>query len=345
MKILHLLNTNTFSGAENVVCTIIKNREKKHEMIYCSPDGPIKEKLFKEHIEFLPIKKLSYTEVKKAIKLFKPDIIHAHDNRATIIASLFSKKIKIISHIHGNNRIMNNLNIKSALFNFCSKRINKFIWVSDSSLNDYYFNQNLKNKSIVLYNVIDSNEIILKSKQYTINENFDLIYLGRIGYPKNPEKLIEVIKLIKKQKNNIKVAIVGDGEEREKIEELINNYNLRKNIKMYGFQSNPYPILNSSKIMIMTSIYEGTPMSALEAQLFGKPIISTPVDGLKKIIINDYNGYLTDNTNEMAIKICEWLNNSKIYKKLSINSFNQFNSFMNIEKYMNIISKLYNNGD
>ena len=114
--VLHILNTNELSGAENVVCTIIKNMDNNYKMIYCSPNGPISQKLKEENIIFSPLKKLSYKEVKKTIETIKPDIIHAHDNRATVIASLFSKKYKIISHIHGNNIIMNSFNAKSFLF-------------------------------------------------------------------------------------------------------------------------------------------------------------------------------------------------------------------------------------
>ena len=58
MKVLHLLQSNRFSGAENVVCQIIDmfRTDKDIEMVYCSPDGPIKETLTERKIRFVPLK-------------------------------------------------------------------------------------------------------------------------------------------------------------------------------------------------------------------------------------------------------------------------------------------------
>ena len=283
---------------------------------YCSPKGPISEKLNSENINYYSIKKLSYWEVKKIVKKFKPDIIHAHDNRATVIASLFSKKCKIISHIHGNNSIMNYKSLKTRLFDCCSKKVDKFIWVSDSSLNDYCYKENVINKSIVLYNTIDDKEIITKSKEFEIKQKYDLIFLGRLAYPKNPERLIEIINIVKNKKKDITLAIVGDGVDRIKIENMVKELSLEKNVTFYAFQKNPYPFLKKSKILLLTSLYEGTPMCALEAQSLGKPIIATPVDGLKKLIINDVNGYLTDDNNLFSQKIIEFLKKENRISKI-----------------------------
>ena len=121
MKILHLLSTNSFSGAENVVCQIINmfDSDKDIMMAYCSPDGKIKEKLQEKKIDFLPLNKLNYSSIKKAIMDFEPDIIHAHDIKATIYASLFSKKCKIISHVHGNSIDMRKNIFKIVAFPYC----------------------------------------------------------------------------------------------------------------------------------------------------------------------------------------------------------------------------------
>lgn len=335
-KILHILSSNQYSGAENVACTIINKLKNEYEMYYCSPNGPIKDKLAELNINYIPLNKLSYFEIKKVVNRVNPDVIHAHDNKATVLSSMFHNKCKVISHIHGNNKIMNTINIKTILFNTCSKHIDKFIWVSDSSFNGYCFNKKIENKSIVLYNVIDQDEIIRKSKLYKVSEEYDACFLGRLGYPKNVLRLIEIVNIIKKKKRNFKLAIVGDGPDREMIENKIKEYGLENNIKMFGYQSNPYPILKNSKLLVMTSIYEGTPMCALEAQALGKPIVATPVDGLKKIVINGYNGFLTDSNEKIAFEILmipEYKMESNVKKNfVNINS---------IEKYNMTIKEIY----
>ena len=195
---------------------------------------------------------------------------------------------------------MRTVNTKTILFNFASKFIDNIVWVSQSSYDDYVFHNKVSKKSIVLYNVIDKENLIIKSNEYACKSNFDLIFLGRLAYPKNPERLIEIVKLLKKEKKNISLAIVGDGVERNKLEKLVDNYKLSDNVTFFGFRNNPFPILKKSKILIMTSIYEGTPMVALEAQALGKPIVATPVDGLKRIVFTNENGFLYDDNEKLA---------------------------------------------
>lgn len=335
-RIMHLLSSNIYSGAENVACNIIKELNSKYDICYCSPKGNVSEKLKDYSIKYIGIKRMSYHEIKKAVDDFKPDIIHAHDNKATVFASFFYKKCKIISHIHGNNKIMNTKNIKSMIFNYISHNISKFIWVSNSAFNDYYYSDKIKDKSLILYNVIDDSEIYKKVKDYKVTKDYDLIYLGRLGYPKNPVRLLQIIEIIKSKNKNIRLAIVGDGEERVNLEKIVAEKKLEKNVEFFGYQKNPFPILFKSKIMIMTSLYEGTPMCALEAQALGKPIVATPVDGLKDIIKNGYNGYLVSDNNEFAEKI-----NKLLKMDLSENVLKSFKEKNNIKKYIDTIEKLY----
>ncbi len=342
-KVLYLLSSNKYSGAENVVSIIINNVKDEYECAYCSPDGPISESMAEREIEFLPLKKFSYSELKKVVNTYKPDIIHAHDYKASCLAALFHKKCKIISHIHGNNAKMRNKNIKSMIYILLSKYFSSIIWVSDSCFDDYAYSYKLKSKSTILYNVIDSKEVEKKAEAYNCKEEYDLIFLGRIAEQKNPQRLIKVIEMIRSIKKDIKVAIVGDGDLRPEVERLIKENKLEKNIKMFGFISNPYPILKMSKILIMTSRWEGTPMVALEAQSLGKPIISTPVDGLKKIIKNDYNGFLNDDDKKLRDRIIDLLLDNKKLKEISKNTIEQFLKYNDLKKYKKTIKEIYNN--
>lgn len=340
-RVLHLLASNKYSGAENVACTIIKNTKDEYDSIYCSPNGNIKNRLEEENIEYLPLKKLSFKEIKKAIKQFNPNIIHAHDFKASCLASIFYKKRKIISHVHINNKKMRKINLYSLLYNYVSKKFFHIFFVSQSAYDNYVFKKNVVNKSSILYNVIDKEEIFKKINEIKCNLEYDLIFLGRLVEQKNPERLIEIVKLLVKEQKNLKVAIVGDGDKKNIIKQLINLNNLNKNIDMLGFQQNPYPILNNSKLLIMTSFREGTPMVVLEALCLGKPIISTPVDGLKDIIKNNYNGYLINNNKEFAKTINEILKDENKLKKLSKNAIDYFNEYNNLNKYINAIKTYY----
>ena len=160
--------------------------------------------------------------------------------------------------------------------------------------------------------------------------------------PKNPIRLIEVANIIIKKNNKIRFAIIGDGEMKNKIQNMIDDYNLGDNVTMLGYQFNPYPYLKNAKILIMTSKYEGTPMCALEALSLGLIVVSTPVDGLKDIIIDKKNGFLLNSNEEIANKVLEILNDDILMEEMSKNSKKIFNQTNNINKYIEIMRKVYN---
>ena len=347
MKVLHLICTDVFSGAENVACQIINGfqNDKDFQLVYCSPSGPNEASLAERKVKHLKLNKFDYKSTKKAIEEFDPDIIHAHDIKASVMASLIcGNKTKIISHVHSNHENMRKVNIKTLMFNYCSKNFSKIIWVSQSAFDNYIFKDKVKEKSIILYNVINKKEIINSIENDNNKyEPFDIIYLGRLTYAKNPERLIKIIKNIKVKGYNIKAAIVGTGELYESIKELIDNFELNENVKLFGYVTNPYKILNNSRILVMTSRYEGTPMVALEAMALGKPIISTPTDGLKDIVKQNKNGYLSSNDSELEDAIISLLKDDKKLKEYSKNALQQFDEVSDINKYINKIRCIYNN--
>ena len=83
-RVLHLLPSGGYSGAENVVCTIIDN-DSKYDMLYCSPNGKINEILKERNIKHIDIGKLTPRNVKRVCDENDIDILHAHDYKASFI--------------------------------------------------------------------------------------------------------------------------------------------------------------------------------------------------------------------------------------------------------------------
>lgn len=101
-------------------------------MAYCSCDGHISKVLYEKEIKFIPLKTLNIKNLNKAIKLYRPDIIHAHDYKASFMVSLCNFKGKIISHLHNNSPEISKLSIKSILYSLTINKYEKIIAVSDS---------------------------------------------------------------------------------------------------------------------------------------------------------------------------------------------------------------------
>lgn len=349
MKVLHLLYSNSFSGAENVVCQIINMmKDEDIEMAYCSRDGQIREALKERNIEFYPIKKLSVNEVRRVISIYRPDIIHAHDMHASFIASLACRKIPFVSHIHNNAFDSRTINIKSVAYAVAAMNAKCIFWVSRSAFNEYKFHNCFKKKSRVLYNIIDINQLYEKMEMDTAEYGCDVIYIGRLTFEKNPQRLIKVLKLAIKIKPDLTAAIVGTGELENEIKKLVDEYGIENNIIFKGFQPNPLKMLHDSKVMIMTSRWEGTPMCVLEAMALGVPVVSTPTDGIKDLIHNGENGYLSDNDEELATQLVRIVEDNAEQMRLSEKQVADAKEYNRTDLYrdtiMSVYSDILNNG-
>lgn len=343
IKIMHLLQSNRFSGAENVVCQIINMMGSYNdiEMAYCSRDGQIREALYERNIEFLPIRNLTVKEVKRIIKEYKPDLIHAHDMRASFIGALACGNIPIISHIHNNNFDSRGISLKSIAYLYAALKAKHIFWVSDSSYEGYYFHNLFKKKSEVLYNIISIDNLYSKMALDNNNYDYDIVYLGRITEQKNPLRLMKICKEIVDQLPSVKIAVIGTGNLEDDTHKEAERLQLGSNVTFLGFQSNPYKVLHDSKLMIMTSLWEGTPMCVLEAMSLGVPVVSTPTDGVKIVVDNGKTGYL-DETDEGLVNSCKTiLTDTMLRENMSDASIKRAKELMDIEKYKKRIKNAY----
>lgn len=341
MRVLHVLASNQYSGAENVVCQIMAIFDGQVEMAYCSPDGKIRETLKDRSIMFYPLRKLSIKQLKRVIKNYQPDVIHAHDMRASFVVSKSAGKIPYISHIHNNAFNSRGISLKSIAYLFAGLKAKHIFWVSESSFKGYKFCHFLKKKSSVLYNIIDVDALYQKVEEDKNTYAYDIVYLGRLTYPKAPQRLIEILAKVIQKRPNIKIAIIGTGDLESETKSFAKQLKIDNNIDFLGFLSNPYKILCNSKVMIMTSRWEGTPMCALEAMALGIPIVSTPVDGLCKLIEDGKNGYLSNDDDVLVERMLDIIDNMDIQKALSTNAIEKARKINDATSYKAVLEKHY----
>ena len=343
--IMHVLCSNRYSGAENVVCQIINmfRTNPDYEMVYCSPDGEICDALEERGVCFFPIQRVSVPELKKAIASINPTIIHAHDMRAGFMAALACGRIPLISHVHNNNFDSRKPTLKAVLYSYSAHKAKHIFWVSQSSFDGYCFHKGLEEKSTVLYNVIDSKQLVEKAQMAEHQECYDIVYLGRLTPQKKPQRLVGVLWQIIQKNDGIRAAIIGTGELEEETKALIAQNSLEHNVHMLGFISNAYGILRNAKLMIMTSRWEGTPMCALEAIALGVPIVSTPTDGLKELVEDGMTGYLSDEDENLAEACLNVCGNAVLRKKISDNTLASAKGKLNVDTYRKKLQVVYEN--
>lgn len=342
MKVMHVLNSRIYSGAEKVVCQIIHAFQGEVEMVYCSPESDIvREMVEGQGVTYLPMKTMSVSELSRVIREQKPDLIHAHDMRAGFFSALCCGKIPLVSHIHNNAYDARGLSAKTVGYLLAGFRAKHIFWVSQSSFDGYAFHKLFAKKSSVLYNVIDTDEIYTKLSQDSNSYDYDLIYVGRLTYQKNPQRLLRLCARLKESKPDLKVAIVGTGELEEELKALCKELNLEDTVRFLGFQPNPIKMVACSKAMILTSRWEGTPMCALEAMALGTPVVSTPSDGMKDLLTDGISGYLTESDERMAVDLLKIFTQPEHRQLLAENARKKFDSLNDGEAYKQAIWTAY----
>lgn len=342
-RILHLLSTNAYSGAENVAITIIEHIKQEYDVVYCSPEGSIVEVLKKKDIPYLPLDaaELSIPAIRRAIHKFQPDIIHAHDFRAGMLTCLTGTRVPIVNHLHNNSPWLKYYSIWTVAYAICCLRLNRILTVSDSVMDEFVFGKYFKNKTRVIGNPVDIRKIQKLAEESTLNDKSDIIFLGRLTPQKNPFFFLQIMQKVVEKKANTKIAVVGDGELREEFEEKIEEYHLENNIKMYGFQSNPYGLVKNSKVMCLPSLWEGFGLAVVEALSLGVPVVCSGVGGLSGLVNNKCGKICGTDLNAYVEEIIKLLQDTDYQKKKSLDSISQAEKLSNIDKYIDDIMRQY----
>lgn len=344
MKVMHVLNSRIYSGAEKVVCQIIKafRAVEGVEMVYCSPDSDIVRQMLEEQdVIYLPMEKMSVKELSRVIRQQKPDVIHAHDMRASFFSALCCGKTSLVSHIHNNAYDARGLSPKTIAYLLAGCKAKHILWVSNSSYEGYAFHKFFAKKSSVLYNIIDEEQILAKKAQDGSTYDYDMIYMGRLTYQKDPQRLMRLCARLKQQRPNLNVAIVGTGELEQEVKDLCRELGIEENVHFLGFQPNPIKMVADSKAMILTSRWEGTPMCALEAMALGTPVVSTPSDGMKDIVQDGVSGYLTENDERMAEVLLKIMEEPEHRRYLAENARKKFDEINDETAYLRAIAACY----
>lgn len=241
-----------------------------------------------------------------------------------VIASLFSipatrfTKTKLISWEHFNFYEDNGSHLRIYARKLAARFSNCIITLTEHDKQNYLNNLDIKGKVEYIYNPIeevDDMECNIKSKQ--------IISVGRLTYQKGFDMLCDVAKVVLKDNKGWKWLILGDGEDKDKLRSKIKEYGLENKLILKGNVSNVEEYYKNSSLYVMTSRFEGLPMTLLEAKTYKLPIVSfNCLTGPSEIVKNNINGYLInpENVEAMSNKLNILINDENKLKEFSNNA-------------------------
>ncbi|RKR07184.1 glycosyltransferase involved in cell wall biosynthesis [Maribacter vaceletii] len=207
-----------------------------------------------------------------------------------------------------------------------------------------YKNKTFAKKVTQIYNPIDIS-LMSKNRTYKPNTN-KIISVGRLSSQKNFLTLVDVAKKVLSKNNNLYWHIYGSGYQEEEILKKIKTNNLEGRLVLMGQTNHLYDLYNDYSLMVMTSNFEGFPMSLIEGLACNLPLISFDIPtGPNEIITDSQNGYLIphNDIDAMSIKINIMLKD--IDKRISFsneakNKINNFSIQTIIQQWVSLFNSL-----
>ncbi len=337
-KVLRIINRLNIGGPTFNVAYLTKYLSPDFETLLVSgtiDDGEASSEYILDDLEIKPLyipemqrpirphkDRKAYLKIKQIIKDFQPDIVHTHAAKAGALGRLAASnmKVPVILHtFHGHvfhsyfHPLVTQAFIQ--IERFLAKKSTKIIAISDLQKKELSHDFRIcpENKISVVPNGFDLDRFQKDyhqkrtqfRSQFQIPENVIAIgIIGRLAPVKNHELFLKSIDLLRKQTSIPFMAfIIGDGELRQKTEDLCKKLNLPFSKQDQGDSPNLVNFTSWIKeidyanagldIIALTSLNEGTPVSLVEAQAAGNPIVSTKVGGVADVVHHEKAGFLT----------------------------------------------------
>ena len=292
VKLIDAINEWEFFQHENIEVVKLNNLNLKKWLP--------KNNYLKSRISYVLIFLINFFRLKSYLRNEKPDylIIHLLTSLPIFLSPFINKKTKIILRISGYPKI--NI-IRFIFWKLFSKYLYKVTCPTKKTY-ELISKKNIfeKNQLEVLYDpIIDINDFNLKKKE-ELDLNFNntnyIVSIGRLTAQKNFSLLINFFAHINRNDKRLNLIILGDGEQKNDLKNLVLKFGLENNVHFLGFKNNVFKYLKHAKCFVLTSLWEDPCFVLCEAAMSNIPIIASDCPSGPKEIIGE-NGFLFKNNN------------------------------------------------
>lgn len=179
----------------------------------------------------------------------------------------------------------------------------------------------LPDKAEVFHNILNKEEIVRRAEE---GEGFTdgftgmrLLSVGRLTAQKAFEVSVDSMKRLKDAGKNVRWYVLGEGDQRKKLQEQIDALGLTEDFILYGAVNNPYPFMKQADIYVHASRFEGKSIAIQEAQILGKPMVVSDCSGNREQVCHGKDGLMCGLTpDSLAENIMLLLEDEALRRKL-----------------------------
>ena len=359
MKVVVMCSSFAVGGAENMVAQLVAGLNKEMFDVVVVTSNPRENNHIQDLVDssgakiycYSSSKKNLYSRIKNFIRINgilkkeHPDIVHT--NLSIVVYALpyvFFHRVKLIHTVHN----IPNKDLGRGT-RFLLKILVKLKKINFSSISRIIQNEIVKEYNVsellcpIIVNPVDCKkyEMVAAQRRSQVMDVFRFVSVGRLSSQKNHMLLIQAFKKVVEKKHNVLLTIAGDGSLRELLINYVHQLALDDKVVFLGEIADVPNLLAQCDAFVLSSDYEGLPLTLLEAMAAGLPIISTNVGGVSDIVINEENGLLvpSKNCDMLADSMDRLISDLELRKKLLNNApkmARQYDISSFIDKYTSL---------
>lgn len=333
IKIALCIPSLEMGGAERFVVDLARMIDKKkYEVQVIITRNGIKTSLWNvlidNDIEIIDLSDKSFLGMtKKQLKYFKtqrPSVVHANVGSMLhiMLAAKLARIPKKLYTVHNEARLLfGNSNLKkmiykSAFLFFGFVPVAICNTVKKTLINEFSLNSD---RIPCVNNGVDINKFQFARVPHS---DVRIISVGTLYQIKNHQAIIDAFAELYSRNKNLRLIILGEGDQRELLEKKIEEYGLKEVISLPGITTNVASYLQTSDLYVSASLTEGLPLSILEAMSCGLPVVATDAGGTIDIVKNNVNGMvvLRNDINALKNAIEILLDDADLQEEFGINS-------------------------
>lgn len=352
MKVIQVIPNFNLAGAERMCAALtlelINNGVDVKVVSLYSFNTPITEELINSGVDVIFLDKkrgIDLSIIKKLKKIFKqekPDVVHSHLN-AQKYAMIAARQAGVSVKVHTVHNVADKE--LSRIDKILAKRFYKKHQVIPVALSKL-IQQTIVNvygilpASVpIIFNGINL-ERCLPKQDYSLGDTIKVLHIGRFAEQKNHKGLIDAFKIFHSFKPKSVLELIGNGNMFEEIKRYVSDQNLEDAVSFLGLKTDVYQYINEADIFILPSLYEGIPMTLIEAMGTGIPIVATNVGGIPNMLSNNESALLTSvNSQEIADCLIKLSEDIELRKQLGQNALEcsrKFSSKEMARQYMKV---------
>ena len=300
MKILLVITGLGMGGAEHVVTSLadeLVNLGHQVKIAYLSGEAIVLPK--NPDIDLIPIGMNSSKDVVKAylklrnvVKQFNPDVVHSHMFHSNIISRLLRLTMRVSRIVSSSHNVDEGGKFRMLTYRLTDRLTDISTNVSQEAVDALVEKGAVRaGHMISVVNGIDTTHFCFNSdarqeKRAELdiaNKNL-VLAIGRLESQKDYPNLLNAISILKKQRKDFKVLIVGDGPLKEEIMLLADKLKITEFIELLGIRRDVPALMSASDIYVMSSAWEGLPMVILEAMACERFVVATDCGGVNEVV-------------------------------------------------------------